>query len=348
MWRWWLWWPIKNHNKMSILSFILSSEENLELAVQIKKKNENINLECFSLEQNLDVKIKESKVFNKIHKNLKEFSTHDIIFLDSLVKFRENIINRLIENNSKEKLIIDLSPAKNDSINWANTNINDENISFISAHPIVNLNYKLTKLDSMFTEQQFLVMPSKNVQERFFNVLIQIIESIDMEPYFIEPVEYDSYYAATNVIPKLLSYSIMKYSEQSNSWAEMSKLAKSEFNYSTIGSLTDPEELYEIITRTSDLSNHWFKEVSNEISQLSDSFQKKDNNLLDYLIKGWESRMKWELGVTGSSDGSTSSVNILNSGQAMAGFLVSENVIQKRVDLEKSKSKDLWKYKRTK
>jgi prephenate dehydrogenase len=348
MWRRWLWWPIKNHNKMSILSFILSSEENLELAVQIKKKNENINLECFSLEQNLDVKIKESKVFNKIHKNLKEFSTHDIIFLDSLVKFRENIINRLIENNSKEKLIIDLSPAKNDSINWANTNINDENISFISAHPIVNLNYKLTKLDSMFTEQQFLVMPSKNVQERFFNVLIQIIESIDMEPYFIEPVEYDSYYAATNVIPKLLSYSIMKYSEQSNSWAEMSKLAKSEFNYSTIGSLTDPEELYEIITRTSDLSNHWFKEVSNEISQLSDSFQKKDNNLLDYLIKGWESRMKWELGVTGSSDGSTSSVNILNSGQTMAGFLVSENIIQKRVDLEKSKSKDLWKYKRTK
>ena len=333
---------------MSIISFILSSEENLELAVQIKKKNENINLECFSLEQNLDIKIKESKVFNKIHKNLKEFSTHDIIFLDSLVKFRENIINRLIENNSKEKLIIDLSPAKNDSINWANTKINDENISFISAHPIVNLNYKLTKLDSMFTEQQFLVMPSKNVQERFFNVLIQIIESIDMEPYFIEPAEYDSYYAATNVIPKLLSYSIMKYSEQSHSWSEMSKLAKSEFNYSTIGSLTDPEELYEIITRTSDLSNHWFKEVNNEISQLSDSFQKKDNNLLDYLIKGWESRMRWELGVTGSSNGSTPSVNILNSGQAMAGFLVSENVIQKRVDLEKSKSKDLWKYKRTK
>ena len=57
--------------------------------------------------------------------------------------------------------------------------------------------------------------------------------------------------------------------------------------------------------------------------------------------------MRWELGVTGSSDGN-SSVNILNSGQTMAGFLVSDNVIQKRVDLEKSKSKDLWKYKRTK
>ena len=86
---------------MSTLSFILSSETNLELAGQIKKKNENINIECFSLEQNLDTKIKESKVFNKIHKNLKEFSTHDIVFLDSLVKFREDIINQLIETNSK-------------------------------------------------------------------------------------------------------------------------------------------------------------------------------------------------------------------------------------------------------
>ena len=200
----------------------------------------------------------------------------------------------------------------------------------------------------MFTEQQFLLMPSKKVNEKFFNILIQIIESIEMEPYFIEPVEFDSYYAATNIIPKLLSYSIMKYSEESTSWAEMSKLAKNDFNYSTIGSLTDPEELYEIIVRTTDLSNHWFKEVNNEISQLSDSFEQKDNNLLDYLIKGWESRMRWELGVTGSSDSNSPSANILNSGQTMAGFLVSDNVIQKRVDLEKSKSKDLWKYKRTK
>ena len=333
---------------MSTISFILSSETNLELATQIKTKNENINIECFSLEQNLDTKIKESKVFNKTHKNLKEFSTHDIVFIDSLVKFREGIINQLIETNSKEKLIIDLSPAKNDSINWANTKIEDERISFASAHPIVNLNYKLAKLDSMFTEQQFLLMPSKKVNENFFNILIQIIESIEMEPYFIEPVEFDSYYAATNIIPKLLSYSIMKYSEESTSWAEMSKLAKNDFNYSTIGSLTDPEELYEIIVRTTDLSNHWFKEVNNEISQLSNSFEQKDNNLLDYLIKGWESRMRWELGVTGSSDGNSPSANILNSGQTMAGFLVSDNVIQKRVDLEKSKSKDLWKYKRTK
>jgi len=333
---------------MSTLSFILSSETNLELASQIKKKNENINIECFSLEQNLDTKIKESKVFNKIHKTLKEFSTHDIVFIDSLVKFREGIIKQLIETNSKEKLIIDLSPAKNDSIHWANTKIEDESISFASAHPIVNLNYKLAKLDSMFTEQQFLLMPSKKVNEKFFNILIQIIESIEMEPYFIEPVEFDSYYAATNIIPKLLSYSIMKYSEESTSWAEMSKLAKNDFNYSTIGSLTDPEELYEIIVRTADLSNHWFKEVNNEISQLSDSFEQKDKNLLDYLIKGWESRMRWELGVTGSSDSNSPSANILNAGQTMAGFLVSDNVIQKRVDLEKSKSKDLWKYKRTK
>ena len=169
-----------------------------------------------------------------------------------------------------------------------------------------------------------------------------------MEPYFMEPVEFDSYYGATNVIPKLISYSIIKYAEESSSWGEMSKLAKNEFNYSTIGSLTDPEELFEIIKRTNDLSTHWFNQINKEISNLSNSFENKGQLLLDYLIKGWESRMRWELGVTGNNDGSAPSSNILSSGQTMAGFLVSEGLIQKRIDMEKSKSKDLWKYKRTK
>jgi len=32
----------------------------------------------------------------------------------------------------------------------------------------------------------------------------------------------------------------------------------------------------------------------------------------------------------------------------MAGFLVSENLVQKNIDRERSKSKDLWRYKKTK
>ena len=333
---------------MSVLSFILSSNESLELAIEIKNKNKNLDIQCFSLEQKLDKQIKESNVFNKIHKNLKDFHSHQIVFVDSLVKFREGILNQIIEKSTEDKLIVDLSPAKNDAINWANSSINNEKINYVSAYPIINLNYKLSKVDSMFTEQQFLLMPSKNVNERFFNILIQIIESIEMEPYFMEPVEFDSYYGATNVIPKLISYSIIKYAEESSSWGEMSKLAKNEFNYSTIGSLTDPEELFEIIKRTNDLSTHWFNQINKEISNLSNSFENKGQLLLDYLIKGWESRMRWELGVTGNNDGSTPSSNILSSGQTMAGFLVSEGLIQKRIDMEKSKSKDLWKYKRTK
>ena len=38
----------------------------------------------------------------------------------------------------------------------------------------------------------------------------------------------------------------------------------------------------------------------------------------------------------------------LSSGQAMAGFLVSENLVQKNIDRERAKSKDIWRYKKTK
>ena len=333
---------------MSILSFILSSEQTFELACQIKKQNNDIDMHVFSLEQKLDEKIKKSKVFNKVHKKLKDFRSHDIIFIDSMVKYREKIFQQIIEDNDKDILIVDLSPAKDKSIEWANNQIKTENINFVSAYPIINLNYKISNIESMFAEQKFLLMPSKKMSENFFKILIQIIESIEMEPYFIEAVEFDSYYAATNVIPKLISFSIMKYAEESQSWPEMSKFAKQDFNYSTIGSLTDPEELFEIINHTKEFSSHWYNQANNEISKLSEYILNKDKDLCDYLIKGWESRMRWELGVTGSTDNVSPSSNILSSGESMAGFLVSENLMQKKIDHEKSKSKDLWKYKRTK
>ena len=57
--------------------------------------------------------------------------------------------------------------------------------------------------------------------------------------------------------------------------------------------------------------------------------------------------MRWELGITGSNENDPSS-HILSSGQAMAGFLVSENLVQKNIDRERAKSKDIWRYKKTK
>jgi hypothetical protein len=57
--------------------------------------------------------------------------------------------------------------------------------------------------------------------------------------------------------------------------------------------------------------------------------------------------MRWELGITGSNE-NASSPNILSSGQAMAGFLVSENLVQKNIDRERAKTKDIWRYKKKK
>ena len=168
-----------------------------------------------------------------------------------------------------------------------------------------------------------------------------------MKPYFIEPQEFDSYYAATTLIPKLISFSLIKKIESSSSWTEMSNLANEEFSNLTIGSTTDAEDIFEILNSTADLSKHWMKEIFSEISIINNKIAAGDKNLLDYLINGWESRMRWELGITGSNENDPSP-NILSSGQAMAGFLVSENLVQKNIDRERSKSKDLWRYKKTK
>ena len=127
----------------------------------------------------------------------------------------------------------------------------------------------------------------------------------------------------------------------------MSNLANEEFGNLTIGSTTDAEDIFEILNSTTDLSKYWMKEIFSEISIINNKILAGDQNLLDYLINGWESRMRWELGIIGSNENAPSS-NILSSGQAMARLFVSENLVQKNIDRERAKTKDIWRYKKKK
>ena len=330
---------------MAIISFIINSDISLEFAKQIKNNN-NFEIHGLAVDNSLDSKLKDSKIFTKIHKKLKSLASHDMIFIDCMVKYRNEIIQTLIKNNDKKLLIVDFTPAKSKAIEWANENLNN-NISYVSAFLVSNINIQYSKSENLFEDQKCLLMPGHNINDSYYKILVQMIESIEMKPYFIEPQEFDSYYAATTLIPKLISFSLIKKIESSSSWTEMSNLANEEFSNLTIGSTTDAEDIFEILNSTADLSKHWMKEIFSEISIINNKIAAGDKNLLDYLINGWESRMRWELGITGSNENDPSP-NILSSGQAMAGFLVSENLVQKNIDRERSKSKDLWRYKKTK
>ena len=330
---------------MAIISFIINSDISLEFAKQIKNNN-NFEIHGLAVDNSLDSKLKDSKIFTKIHKKLKSLASHDMIFIDCMVKYRNEIIQTLIKNNDKKLLIVDFTPAKSKAIEWANENLN-KNISYVSAFLVSNINIQYSKSENLFEDQKCLLMPGHNIDDSYYKILIQMIESIEMKPYFIEAQEFDSYYAATTLIPKLISFSLIKKIESSSSWTEMSNLANEEFSNLTIGSTTDAEDIFEILNSTADLSKHWMKEIFSEISIINNKIAAGDKNLLDYLINGWESRMRWELGITGSNENDPSP-NILSSGQAMAGFLVSENLVQKNIDRERSKSKDLWRYKKTK
>ena len=330
---------------MAIISFIINSDISLEFAKQIKNNN-NFEIHGLAVNNSLDSKLKDSKIFTKIHKKLNSLPSHDIIFIDCMVKYRNEIIQTLIKNNDKKLLIVDFTPAKSKAIEWADKNLN-KNISYVSAFLVSNINIQYSKSENIFEDQKCLLMPGQNINDSYYKVLVQIIESIEMKPYFLEPQEFDSYYAATTLIPKLISFSLIKKIESSSSWTEMSSLANEEFGNLTIGSTTDAEDIFEILNSTTDLSKYWMKEIFSEISIINNKILAGDQNLLDYLINGWESRMRWELGITGSNE-NASYPNILSSGQAMAGLIVSENLVQKNIDRERAKTKDIWRYKKKK
>ena len=57
----------------------------------------------------------------------------------------------------------------------------------------------------------------------------------------------------------------------------MSNLANEEFSNLTMGSKTDPEDIFEILNSTTDLSKHWMKEIFNEISIMNNKISEDDH-----------------------------------------------------------------------
>ncbi|MGI8587879.1 MAG: prephenate dehydrogenase [Chloroflexia bacterium] len=145
--------------------------------------------------------------------------------------------------------VTDTAPAKRLALQWAGELL-PSGVSFVGGHPLLRRqpgpSVKSEEvLDEppdadLFVGAPYCIMPLGSASEAAVNQVIGMAESVGARPYFTDPWEHDSFQAAINDLPIVMSYGLMRLLSSSPSWDDMHSMAGAAFREATRFASTDP------------------------------------------------------------------------------------------------------------
>lgn len=136
-------------------------------------------------------------------------------------------------------VILDTSPIKQPSIDWANKYLTEEH-HVIGFTPIVNSEYMFehnhsveNASDDYFHDSTIFLTPSVSSIKEAVDLAVNFSAILGGKPHFLDPAEHDSLTTLTEEVPQLLSivsyYTLMKH----NAWQDAQRLTNPAFNVLT-------------------------------------------------------------------------------------------------------------------
>ena len=242
-------------------------------------------------------------------------------------------------------VITDTGSTKAQVIEWAETILSNGNTSssFIGGHPMAGK--EKTGPDSadpdMFKGATYAVCPAPSASKDSAQAVVTMIEAIGGIPYFIDPVEHDSYVAAVSHLPFILSATLVGTTTGSPAWREMSRLAATGFRDISRLASGDPIMHRDICVTNSEPIVHWINQFIRELVTIRDSLQESHDSLELKLIKAWEARARW---LAGRDSGERPGAELPKASDSMMNLMMGEKLASRFKALSESPKGDPTKY----
>jgi prephenate dehydrogenase len=172
---------------------------------------------------------------------LKATDNADLIVLTPPYGETEETLERLGPKLKPGAVVLDLSPLKQPSIQWANTYFpkdkNNTPLSYlVGITPVVNANH-LYDADlsadaataELFDDADILVTPDAKCPSEAIALTEDIIKLLGGRSHFVDPVEHDGLIAATEGLPALLGTALFQLLKQSEGWMELRRMVNPSF-----------------------------------------------------------------------------------------------------------------------
>ena len=154
---------------------------------------------------------KDLNIVDEIFENLQNFSEQvDLIFICTPLSSYKNIFQELNIFIQTPTLITDVGSTKVSVINDFKSEIDNDKISFLPAHPIAGLEKSGPQYGfaELFDNRYCIVTPI-NSNDNFIELISSIWKSFGMTVEIMEAERHDRVLAMTSHIPQLIAYSVV-------------------------------------------------------------------------------------------------------------------------------------------
>ncbi|MDA0988999.1 MAG: prephenate dehydrogenase/arogenate dehydrogenase family protein [Chloroflexi bacterium] len=222
-------------------------------------------------------------------------------------------------------VVTDTGSTKAEVLRWAEQYL-PSTVSFVGGHPMAGkeLSGPEAAQADLFHGATYCVIPGKNASKEAVGVVTQMAETVGAKPYFIDPVEHDSYVAAVSHLPLVLSTVLMKLNADNPSWPEISKLASNGFRDVSRLASGSPEMSRDICLTNQEGLVHWIDRFIKELHTFKELVQEGVEKPLGKAFDdAWEARDRW-LQNKITSPASAPTVELPTTIETMGGLLMGD------------------------
>jgi cyclohexadieny/prephenate dehydrogenase len=266
----------------------------------------------------------------------------EIIILDTPLIHTRDLLEALGPSIEPGAVVTDTGLIKTPVIEWANSFL-PKGTHFIAGRPVPKADLAGLKDASaeVLTGAEYCIVAEPDSSSEAVQTLVSLAELCGARPFFLGAREHDTYSAAMGVLPTIISSALMSTTSSSNSWAEMSRVASSQFGDMTRLADRDPEESHAAAMVNPDDLVHWIDQMISSLYAFRNQVKGDKEELFGSFVNAWEQRARWQAGAVHPDDASMKPR--INSGEAMAEMMVG-SILMDRYRNMTGKSRKQWEY----
>lgn len=209
-----------------------------------------------------------------------------MVVLATPVQTMQALLTQLAPLLPAGTVVTDTASTKAQVCAWAQELL-PTNVDFVGGHPMAGREKSGPQAadPDLFQDAIYCLTPDTTTRQQAIDAVEALVLAAGAKPYYIDPVEHDTYVAGVSHLPFLLSTALVEMTSRSPAWKEMAPLAASGFRDVSRLASGDP-----VMHRDICLTNHaaltrWIDDMIAFLVEVRESLEAHDAAQLDAMFE---------------------------------------------------------------
>lgn len=221
----------------------------------------------------------------------------DFIVIATPVHAVPGIFAAIAQYGRPDVIVTDNCSTKAAVMRWASESL-PESVQFIGGHPMAGKTASVEGADSsLFDGSTWCLTPQPSNSDQALQAVLNMVETLGANPFFIDPEEHDSHVAGISHLPFLLSMALTRVAARDPARQELRRLSASGFRDVSRLALGSPDMYRDICATNPEHIARWVDSAIKELEHLRELIADGGQPALDQLrtefIQARDDRAGW-------------------------------------------------------